>query len=350
MLHSSIAECGHAARIGEALDSVGQEWFSHVLQVPLIKTDALVPVEAMPTRLEALGAEMAQQREAPFDYAAEVAHAKSGGSTDAAPWRAMLHGNNATAGVVCDTTSALVPKYSVVVRTNAGPVGRDFAKFVRGNPQLTVSALRATPEYRVARSYSMRNAQRIAANIAGAMMNDLSYPVSTVCGPAAVCVDHAAAPGSAPQLLAVPTAHTRFNDFAESPTLSDSRNALYIGCLATAAPGSSAVLRHRDHIKGFSLTPCDRVPVSASLGATAPAVWNVAQHVQVESNPTYVSEMNSHAAAANWRAVLRRVYKDAATGRAINPATADALWRTSEHQSERHSSATTMLTPVAMLL
>jgi len=351
LLANTAASLRHAARIGDALDGAAHEWFSHIMYVPLKPHGgaSLVPETAMHSALQALGAEMAQQTAAPFDYGAELEHYKRSGGTriqDAAPWRAELHGHNATAGVVRHIESGALPDYGVVVRTSAGPVGKKFAQFVRANPDMTVMQLQDTPEYKVARHYSERNAARIAANIAGAMLADPSYPVSNA---SPVRFDHSAVRESeyrSAPLLAVPAAHTRYNDIIGNAVpgrgqAADSRDSAYIGSLASAGPMTNQLLYHRDHIKGFALEPAGATPSAA----TTP-VWDVARHMAVDENSAYREALHRDARA--WRAKLSQTYKHV-DGTPVAPTTA-MLWQSSERPGRAQAAGAINLAPVAMFI
>jgi len=119
------------------------------------------------------------------------------------------------------------------------------------------------------------------------------------------------------------------------------RDSVYIGALASAAPGSRHLLYHRDHIKGFALAPVG----ATESTATAP-VWSVTRHLAVDGNATYNEALRRD--ARGWRDTLSRVYKTQ-DGVPIAPTTQE-LWQSSERAGRVRHPDTLSLAPVAMFV
>jgi hypothetical protein len=239
----------------EAL-TLSPEWFEQLHAVRLnVRPADLASCRASVARLAAQIAADVQ----PFDYLAEVERHRTGRSAqDTAPWTVTIGDENDTRASGITVTSNVTHggngQYWVVVNTSGGEPARRLHEFALANPKMSVERFVATPEYAVAEHWARRNAQRLAALIAGAI--DVDRPLEQI---VRVTPDiHAATPAEnyGRELLAVPTHSAVFNRFELDrvpPVVrryDGGQGALYIG-REVSLSSTNTILKILDPSKGF---------------------------------------------------------------------------------------------------
>jgi hypothetical protein len=236
-------------RLGDISASLSPEWFTQLVCATLKQTNVAVNTTLVNTAFAQLGEEMAASPASPFDYHAELEHRLNNPHTvrDKSAWQPHFGSGEDddvhVAGLAAVARGNGVPmtqRHAIVVRSDAGHVGKELHAWVLSHPDATVGELIHSPQYQMASDYAHRNALRVAATIAASLT--AGHPGTLVpcevdrrCANYAQCVrnDGSSAPTTAPALLVRPTIHVVANNFTRAQG-------------GGGGGGDDAVLYHRD--------------------------------------------------------------------------------------------------------
>lgn len=145
-------------------------WFVTQLAAPLLKP---VPADARERVASMLKLQSSQQQ--PYDLHHEVQNKTPGDAQEWTPsFGDSLHGeDNFVSGVFySDPSTGGDGRHWLVIRAGTDHVGEQLHQFVLDNPQMSVGEFVQTRQYNTAKRYATRNARRLGALIAGALVND----------------------------------------------------------------------------------------------------------------------------------------------------------------------------------